>query len=181
MINENKNNIYSLPQHDVERIAHATTGIKDIEVPESQYAETEPDQAPRLTKRGKRVLGAGAAAAAAGILLNWINPGISSPESPSPEQKNLVEASVEAAHIPVDFESETVIIKVNSKNATPAEAFYGKPEVQAYMVENPDEKTSLEASINSLRLNESGKYGIVEIDVDSDGDTDAVAKPILKE
>lgn len=100
---------------------------------------------------------------------------------PEPGPKSLIEHAQEAAHIPVDFESETVVIKVNAKDSTPAEAMYSDPEVQEYMAENPDEKTSLQTSINSLPSSETGSYGVVETDIDGDGDTDAVAKPISKE
>lgn len=136
----------------------------------------------RLPKRVKRNIGlTGVAAAATGVLLNWANPSMSSNELPEPAPKTLMEHAQEAAHIPVDFESETVVIKVKTKNSQPAEAFYSNPEVQAYMAENPDEKTSLQTSINSLQSTESGMYGVALADIDNDGDSDAVAKPIEKE
>jgi len=144
--------------------------------------QSETNETFRLPKRVKRNLGlAGVAAASAGVLLNWANPGMHESKLPEPEPKSLMEHAQEAAHIPVDFESETVVIKVKVKDSQPAEAFYSNPEVQEYMADNPDEKTSLETSINSLSSTETDTYGIVETDIDNDGDLDAVAKPIVKE
>lgn len=174
MIQENKNSVRSLPQHDIEKIARATAGIEAIGITETTSTQPEHIDTARFNKFGKRLA---AVALVGGLALGFAPRG--EQEAPAPEPKSLIELAQDAAHIPVNVETDTLIanVVVNAKNPTPGEAVFNNPAVKAYTAENPDELTSLETSTYSLPFSESGKYAVVERDIDKDGDSDAVAVP----
>lgn len=126
------------------------------------------------------LLGAGAAAVAGWLMLPRGD------DAPAPVPETFTDHVVESAQHPYDPATDEMVIdgiRIKPGNAhrdTPSEAVLGNSDVKAYMTDNPDEIASLKTSSLSLPSTESGTYAVVERDVDNDGDTDAVAVPVIK-
>lgn len=128
---------------------------------------------------------AGIVGAAALVALGFSSRGQETP-SPSPAPESYTDKAQNSAQQAYDPSVDELIIDGirikpgNTSLNSPSEAVLGNAEVATYIVDNPDEAASLEASSLALPMNASGEYVVVERDIDADGDTDAVAVPAGK-
>ncbi len=128
---------------------------------------------------------AGIVGAAALVALGFAPRGQEAP-APSPQPETYTDKAQDSAQHAYDPSKDELVIdgiriKPNDSNLnSPSEAVLGNTEVATYIVNNPDEAASIEASSLSLPTNASGEYVVVSRDIDADGDADAVAVPAGK-
>jgi len=102
-------------------------------------------------------------------------------DKPAPQPETYTEMAQDSAQTPYDAANDVLVsdnIRISPRNAqkdTPSEAVLSDAGVQTYVVDNPDQSSSLTAS--SMSLPQAEGYAVVERDIDGDGDTDAVAVP----
>lgn len=133
--------------------------------------------ASRERNRSRELAAIGMVAAAAFVALPRI-----SGEAPTSAEPSYTEAVQESVKMTPSYNPETdeividgIHIKPNNpaKN-TPSEAVLSNSEVRDYMAEHPEEKAAIITSANSLP-SMTKEAAIALRDVDSDGDTDAIA------
>lgn len=168
---ENKNNIKNFGQNDPEAIARVTTGISDVSDSLSRERQATPESGGRM--RGI-LAGIGAVAAASFLLL----PRVGGEAEPVQTDKTYTELSQDSAKVPLAPGDTVAVDSISIEKGNPAantasEAILNNPAVTEYLIENPDQSTSLTAS--ALTVPSASEYAVVERDIDGDGDGDAVA------
>ncbi len=136
------------------------------------------------SERGHSKLGVAGLVTALGLTALGFAP--RSHDTPAPAPESFTDHVQESAKQPYNPDTDTLVIDgirikpADTAKDTPSEAVLGNPDVQTYIANNPDEVASLETSSMSLPSTESATYAVVERDADEDGDTDAIAVPVIK-
>ncbi len=145
---------------------------------------TETNTPKNESERGHSKLGVAGLVTALGLTALGFAPRSNEAQAPAPESfTDQVQESAQQSYNP---ETDKLVIDgitispADTTIDTPSEAVLANPDVQTYIANNPDETASLETSSMSLPSTESSTYAVVERDVDADGDTDAVAVPVIK-
>lgn len=170
-LNKTKN-VANLGRNDPEALAKLV-GLKGIQTNESQQAATSKEVEPSRNRVKDVVLGMGVVAASAFLLLPR-----GEGEAPKPPERSYTELAQEQAKIQLSPEDTVLIedIEVDPSNPTAnsaSEAILDNAQVVEYIVDNPNQSSAITAS--AMNVPSTGKYAIVERDIDSDGDGDAIA------
>lgn len=172
---KNTNKVINIGRNDRDAIAREV-GMTEFEPSQSnQTVESRTERSP-----GRVLTALGATAAVLGTA--WLV-APRSPDAPQPDDtKNFTEQVAESANHPYDPAKDELVIdgiRVKPGNPelnTPSEAVLHDPRVKEFVVDNPDESSSITTS--AMSLPGGNEAGIVMRDVDHDGDKDAVAVQI---
>lgn len=170
-----KQTVANIGRHDDLAIARATGSL--IEGNTTDKTKNNPNNS---SERRSGVPGALLALGAIGTTA-WLSGAFSGDNEPAPVPATYAEQAADAAKKPYNPATDTIVIgnmRIQPGNPafdTPSEAVLGNNEVKQYEAANPDEVSSVTSSALALDVPDSANIGLVERDIDGDGDKDAIA------
>ncbi len=172
-----KQSVANIGRHDDLALARATGSLVESDTTEKKSTPNDPSE--RRSRMPETLLALGAIGATA-----WLSGAFSGDNEPSPLPATYAEQSADAAKKSYNPATDTIVIggmriqPGNPKFDTPSEAVLGNSEVKQYEAANPDEVSSITSSALALDVPDGATIGLVERDIDGDGDKDAVAVEI---